>query len=545
MQLMTTATRFWIVVGGFAMVLSIGCEPPPRPGFAEISANAQRDSALDELAPTVEPPAKTDEISLAALQLPWESWHSYFMGGAKVGYIHVQSAAEQVGDVTNVRTIILDQLTLRRGTSEFVQSLRQNCLETQSGNLVSFESDLRVGPARTRFEGRTEGEDLIIERVRGLTRQTDTIAWSPRYHGFAGIQQTLLAKPMKLNESRRIPMLMPVQNRLAIVSMRGSAMASISTLDGVTHDALEVEVQLTMDNSPLMETTMWTNDMGELLKSYTPALDLVAIRTTQTEATESLVPSVDLLSATAIKVEGKLAKPSETYRAGYLITPRQTGGDSSADLTFGAFPGQSFRTLDDGSLQLLVSRDPKDAVRSGFTASSLVPEDGDKQSGPIIDSQSADVRKIAGLSTATNLKELALDLTRTVKQLIGPGDYSRGFAIASQTARDGVGDCTERSVLLAAMLRARQVPARVAAGLVYVDARDEARMAFHMWTLAWIDDHWVSLDPSSGGLAPADRITLTTSNLADGNEYEFLLPILSIFGKADIKIANAQYQLLE
>ena len=70
-------------------------------------------------------------------------------------------------------------------------------------------------------------------------------------------------------------------------------------------------------------------------------------------------------------------------------------------------------------------------------------------------------------------------------------------------------------------------------------------MAYHMWTLAWVDDQWLALDPTFGGLAAADRIIVTSSNLADGNEYNCLAPILAAIGRMEIEISNAQYQPLD
>ena len=46
---------------------------------------------------------------------------------------------------------------------------------------------------------------------------------------------------------------------------------------------------------------------------------------------------------------------------------------------------------------------------------------------------------------------------------------STAYASASETARTGSGDCTEHAVLLAAVLKARNIPARVCHGLVYVE----------------------------------------------------------------------------
>ena len=60
----------------------------------------------------------------------------------------------------------------------------------------------------------------------------------------------------------------------------------------------------------------------------------------------------------------------------------------------------------------------------------------------------------------------------------------------------GLGVLVHMAVLLAAMLRSRGIPARVAYGLVHAEAFAGRRnvFAWHMWTRAWIGDRWVDLD---------------------------------------------------
>ena len=71
---------------------------------------------------------------------------------------------------------------------------------------------------------------------------------------------------------------------------------------------------------------------------------------------------------------------------------------------------------------------------------------------------------------------------------------------AADVARSLEGDCTEHSVLLAALCRARKIPARVAIGLVYYQPRGEASpgYAYHMWTEVWVNQRWTPIDATLG-----------------------------------------------
>jgi hypothetical protein len=71
-----------------------------------------------------------------------------------------------------------------------------------------------------------------------------------------------------------------------------------------------------------------------------------------------------------------------------------------------------------------------------------------------------------------------------------------GYASALEVLHSRKGDCTEYAVLLAAMARARQIPARVVTGMAYADRYGGSLRVFvpHAWVQAWIGDRWESYD---------------------------------------------------
>jgi hypothetical protein len=79
--------------------------------------------------------------------------------------------------------------------------------------------------------------------------------------------------------------------------------------------------------------------------------------------------------------------------------------------------------------------------------------------------------------------------------MTGGVDYL-GYATAVEALQNRSGDCTEFAVLLAAAARARGIPTRVVAGLVYAARFSGKKDVFspHMWVQAWIDGRWVSFD---------------------------------------------------
>jgi transglutaminase-like putative cysteine protease len=69
------------------------------------------------------------------------------------------------------------------------------------------------------------------------------------------------------------------------------------------------------------------------------------------------------------------------------------------------------------------------------------------------------------------------------------------------------GDCNEHAVLFAALARAAGLPARVVAGVVYLDGA----FLYHAWNEVWLGDGWVSVDAALDQMpADATHIKLLT-----------------------------------
>jgi hypothetical protein len=77
-----------------------------------------------------------------------------------------------------------------------------------------------------------------------------------------------------------------------------------------------------------------------------------------------------------------------------------------------------------------------------------------------------------------------------------------GVPNALQVLQARSGDCNEHTQLFVALARAAGLPARIAAGLAYVDGK----FFYHAWPEILLDD-WVAVDPTFGQF-PADAAHL-------------------------------------
>lgn len=131
-------------------------------------------------------------------------------------------------------------------------------------------------------------------------------------------------------------------------------------------------------------------------------------------------------------------------------------------------------------------------------------------------------------------------LAAWVNKRVSSKNLSVGYASASEVIRSREGDCTEHSVLLAAMCRAVGVPARTAYGMLYVRRLGTRKDVFggHQWTQVYVSGKWIDIDAT---LRPPyysiGRITLGTG-LGNESEWSALLGKFGSFEIADVKVVK-------
>ena len=145
------------------------------------------------------------------------------------------------------------------------------------------------------------------------------------------------------------------------------------------------------------------------------------------------------------------------------------------------------------------------------------------------------IAQAAGGAGKLGERELAIELARSANRLTQLNPTSDTFQRASEVARNAQGDSTAYVVLLAALLRAKGVASRVAFGFRYQES-PSPRMVYHAWTLAHVDGGWLPLDATTGGIAAADRLTVSTNSLSDSDIGEAMKPVLDFLGTYEIDI---------
>lgn len=522
------------------------CDVPPRPhlrGNADSAANGKTVPSAAPLEIDAELKATAEASTQHRYTQPWETWQALYSGGKHVGFSHVQvEPADETPD-GNIRIAVVDQVALRRGAAVIQQRYDQTIIETRQGEIVSFDAELRLGPSLTQYSGKLVNRSLMMEMTRSAAVTKAAIPWQSHYWGPIGLQQAMLAKPIALGEQRQLSLLMPIRFEIAATQLNCQHRASIAMPDGDVREALEVDIQMTPPgDSPPLQSVIWIDEQGNLIKTFSPASDQVAFTTTRDAATLQIVPADQLLTATAMTVAGLIAEPTRATQTLFEITARGTRSAADQPPAIQPQPGQWLRKLDSGTYQLHASASRPAAQASSFETAKPAPSDADLSPGKLIDSNDPLVAQLSQTAAIrlSNQRDLAVDLAVGVHALIAAKESVDDWVSASEVANQQAGDCKGRAVLLAAMLRARKIPARVAIGLVYLPSEPQPRMVFHAWTLAYIEGKWVQLDPARpNGVASADRILLGSSDLATDDEFELVASVVNFMSRFNVRIVRA------
>ncbi len=466
-----------------------------------------------------------------------ESWDVYVLQGKRVGYGHttVRRAVESGREV--VRTENVSRLTLRRGTDVSEQVISAASVETPRGELIGFRSEVQMGPGAIRSTGRVSGDKLDIEMLGPGGKEPTRIAipWSSDYFGPFATEQTLLRRPMKPGQRRDFKTIVIGFNQVADVELTAKDFESVKLLDGA-RKLLRIETLTRLPDGQEIKGTLWCDRNGETLKTCIEPLGLETFRVSKAEALKKTdAAELDLLPSMMVEVDRPLSDPHRTKRVRYRVHLKR--GDPAT--IFIAGPTQSVKSIDPHTAEITVH-----AIRPGQAggnpdAPAEKPTDDDLRPNNFIQSDDPLIRSNAKKAAGDEADpwRVAVALERFVNREVKNKNFTQAFATAAEVARSREGDCTEHAVYLAALARARGIPARMAIGLVYIEGR--RAFGFHAWTEVYVKDRWIPIDGTLalGGIGAA-HLKIAASNLKAATVYNALLPVVKLIGGLRIEIVD-------
>jgi transglutaminase-like putative cysteine protease len=513
------------------LVGAAGCGPPQLPP-----------------APSASPAAKgrSDEASVATSP-QHETWDAVFIRGAKVGYARTVTIPVEQEGIPLVRIETVHVLSVQRAGQPTEQRIVSTSIETPDGKLLRFVGEVHAGSTPMRVTGVVNDGRLTLTTDAGGKPEVTTIPWPADAGGFHAVEQSLARRPMQPGERRRLVALMPGINQLVEIELAAVGFEP-TPLVGHREDLLRIESTATLPDGQTLASRLWMSRDGQVRKTRFEPLEQEIIRTTREVALAELDSAVDLVLDTTVPVNRTLDDPHRTRRIRYRL--RLADGDPARLIDHN--PRQRVRALDARTAEIEVfaagldqrGDEARPPAPDSVAPPSLVERpatDDDRRPNSMVQSDDPLIVLMAAeaVGDATDPREVAARLEAYVHRVIERKDFSHAFATAAEVARARQGDCTEHAVLLAALARARRLPARVAIGLVY--SPSGPGFMYHMWNEVWLGDRWTPLDATigQGGLGAA-HLKLADSNLRGASAYSCFLPVAQVMGRLTLEILEVE-----
>ncbi len=478
-----------------------------------------------------------DQLAEAGLRVtPGATYFAVLRSGEQIGF------ASTTVDTADAGITVLDYLVadLPMGGRLHRASARTTVNLSRALRVSSFTLDVDAGLAPIKASGRVEGDSLLLLVVRGVEGQApDT-------------------QRIKLNGPILLPTLVPLAVALGDRPKPGKFYtlpifdpASLSAKD--VRVAVQAESVFVLQDSSIFDAATarwrgarpdtirawrlategtdaggfsgWVDEQGRVVNA-TQLLGLtlerrpyeVAFENWKADATKrgnKVSADQDIYETTAISANKVLRKNLTELRL------RLSG------VELDGFDVKGYRQRLRGDT-LTITREAPEALKGTYALPNgakatimgvfLDPE-------PLLETESPEI-----VALATRLRGADTD-PRVVAERINKWVYDSlekritlGVPSALATLRSRTGDCNEHTQLFVALARAAGIPARVAAGLAFLDGK----FYYHAWPEIWLE-RFVAIDPTFGQFpADASHLRFTIGGLGKQAELLRLMGALRI-----------------
>ena len=490
-------------------------------------------------AQTIRPVAGKPAVPSVAIE---ESWEVTYLGKSRIGYQRSVSKSLMRDGRRLIQTSTETSMTILRYGQKQRMRMQFETEETPDGDLQTFSLELKNPPADTKITtGRVTADSTAPGRLQ--LQLTTTIAgrphkrripWELHVKSSAYQERNLRHPPIQPRQRRSFKMYLAEFNKVTNVTLEAGDVVYTRLLDGKLHKLLKVRVRQSL--LPQLPTISYLDSGGRALKTEMEIAGqkMVTYRVSRAEALKEIAGAeLDFAVKTLIHV-----KPIPRGHRSRTVVYRITIKNDNPSRYFVSGPTQRIRRISDDTIELTVTSIPlPDRGRITRAKAQFLKPSRYLQSDDLRVRRHAD-RAAVGL---TDPARIAAAMEKYVHRALKNKNFSTALASAAEVARHLEGDCTEHAVLLAAMLRAKKIPSRIAVGLVYI----ESLSAFggHMWTEAKIGETWIPLDATlgRGGIGAAHLKMVDSAFANDGPApVTTFLPLLKALGRTTITIVKAK-----
>jgi transglutaminase-like putative cysteine protease len=415
-------------------------------------------------------------------------WRGIYYRGEKIGFSVEQTVETPEGyDLEEDGRL---QMSLLGATTS--AKLRTVAHVDRAFGLRSFSFSLDPGTGPVTIEGTVRGKalDLTLRSPSGVRRETRVLDEPPLLS--LNLPRTLAAGGLAPGKHLEVMIFDPatLRNAPMTLDVKGREVVVVASRPVPTY---RVESRLGG-----VASTSFVTEVGEVVREESPS-GFFTVKETRDEALAASVPGAvqsDLLAAAAVVPDG--GPPIDDPASVDRLRLRLSGAEIPTGDLSGA--GQSF---DGGVLEIRTLRDARSGTPDPGAGRFLGPE-------PFIESDAPEIKAEAEKAlrgVAPHPRERAERLVRYVNALLEKKPTA-SLPTALEVLRTKVGDCNEHAVLYVALARAAGIPARMAAGLVYL----HGAFYYHAWAEVYLatgdgGGFWLPVDPTLNQF-PADATHL-------------------------------------
>jgi len=439
-----------------------------------------------------------------------ESWMSIFQGNRKIGFSHSRFFTENDG------YRLQENVYMRINTMGILQDISLSTIGRLQPDLTlkSFDFEISSGRFRYRIEGHVTGSVMSVLGAGAGKEQRIDLPLRDTPYLMAGIIDAMAATGLKPNERFVFSLFDPATMGQAPITVEVLEWEDIQIADQVVPAA-----KLAMHFKGSTQLA-WISRSGELLRQK----GLLGIRFEKSRRESALSGlhssgSEDMTLAASVPVNRQIQSPALLEKLRLKIS----GIDfQNLHLVGGR------QTLENGILTIRKESlddlpETLDPQRFGRLESIFTMPDA------FIQSDHEKIKTLVREILNDHPAATPFEKVRIFMRWIGDNIERRpvlSLPDALSTLENRMGDCNEHAMLMAALARADGIPARLEAGLVYLNER----FYYHAWNQLYLG-RWITLDALFGQL-PAD---VTHLRFTTGSQQQ-QLDLMGVIGKVKLEI---------
>ncbi len=427
-----------------------------------------------------------------------ETWYVIYVAGERVGYSvirHGEVAADDKAEPTVLWSQTTHMTSLRFG-ERLEQTVVSHSHENAAGRVLACGWSQQDDGSSTSWQGHID-RDLFV-----LTDGDHTLefTWQSEYRGFFGLEQSLLDRPLRIGETRKLWYLMPILNQLASAELTALGVEQWKWREAIV-PAMRVHCVTNLRGNRI-HSDLWLDEDGKILRQSIPSLHQVyEAADGPSTSLPVMTPKRDLGISSLVPIEGMVDRLPAAEQATYLLEWDADDGDEWSPSSDTAT--QQVKRIGPGKIWFTVRRatPPCGAAWQGFPREEAAEESGQK-SPPFNGPSAASGESISRLAFSVASDEpdpwrLAQALESFTYDYIETKAHTVAWNTAEDVLRTRRGDCTEHAIFLIALCRARGLKVRPVSGLVWVEGKKQ--FAHHMWVEMWLANDWYPLDGTRPG----------------------------------------------